>query len=54
MGNQPYRKVATYTEQQKQKKHGQTYMRRVGFEPTIPLFEGAKTFYALDIAATSY
>jgi hypothetical protein len=24
----------------------------VGFEPTIPVFERAKTFYALDRAAT--
>jgi hypothetical protein len=27
-------------------------MPRVGFEPTIPVFERAKTFYALDRAAT--
>jgi hypothetical protein len=27
-------------------------MPRVGFEPTIPAFEGAKTFHAIDSAAT--
>jgi hypothetical protein len=27
-------------------------MRRVGFEPTIPVFERAKTVHALDRAAT--
>jgi hypothetical protein len=27
-------------------------MRRVGFEPTTPFFERAKTIYALDLAAT--
>jgi hypothetical protein len=27
-------------------------MPRVGFEPTIPVFEGAKTVYALDRATT--
>jgi hypothetical protein len=27
-------------------------MPRVGFEPTIPVFEQAKTFHALDRAAT--
>jgi hypothetical protein len=30
----------------------QTSMPRVGFEPTIPAFEGAKTFHALDRADT--
>jgi hypothetical protein len=30
----------------------QTSMPRVGFEPTIPVFERAKTVYALDRAAT--
>jgi hypothetical protein len=27
-------------------------MPRLGFEPTIPVFERAKTFHALDHAAT--
>jgi hypothetical protein len=30
----------------------QTSMPRVGFEPTIPAFERAKTVYALDRVAT--
>jgi hypothetical protein len=32
--------------------HKQTYMPWVGFEPTIPAFERAKTVHALDRAAT--
>jgi hypothetical protein len=28
-------------------------MSRVGFEPTIPVFERAKTIHALDAAATA-
>jgi hypothetical protein len=36
---------------QTQNKHKQTSIPRVGFEPTIPLFEWVKTFYALDRAA---
>jgi hypothetical protein len=37
---------------QTQNKHKQTSMPQVGFEPTIPAFERAKTFHALDCAAT--
>jgi hypothetical protein len=37
---------------QTQKKRGQTSMPRVGFEPTIPVFEREKIFHALDRAAT--
>jgi hypothetical protein len=33
-------------------KHKQTSMPRVGFEPTIPAFERAKTVHALDRAVT--
>jgi hypothetical protein len=36
----------------KQNKCRQTSMPWVGFEPTIPVFEWAKTFHALDCAAT--
>jgi hypothetical protein len=36
---------------QTQKKHEETFMPRMGFEPTIPVFERAKAFYALDRAA---
>jgi hypothetical protein len=32
--------------------HRQTYMPRLGFEPTTPMFERAKTVYALDRVAT--
>jgi hypothetical protein len=37
---------------QTQNKRTQTTMPQVGFEPTIPVFERAKTVYALDRAAT--
>jgi hypothetical protein len=37
---------------QTQKKRGQTYMPRVVFEPTIPVFEGEKKFHVLDHATT--
>jgi hypothetical protein len=42
------RKAATYT----QNKRTQTSMPWVGFEPTIPAFERAKTVHALDLLAT--
>jgi hypothetical protein len=45
-----HRKAATYT--QTQNKGRQTSMLSVVFEPTIPLFEQAKTFYALERADT--
>jgi hypothetical protein len=38
--------------QHTQYKRGQTSMPRVGFEPTIAVFERAKTVHALDSAAT--
>jgi hypothetical protein len=37
---------------QTQNEHRQTSMHRVGFEPTIQVFELSKTFYATDRAAT--
>jgi hypothetical protein len=46
------RKAASYTGQHKHKKRGQTSMPRVEFEPTIPVLERAKTFHALERAAT--
>jgi hypothetical protein len=52
MGDQPCRKAASYTGQHKYKKCGQTSMPRVGSEPTIPVFDRAKTFDALDSVAT--
>jgi hypothetical protein len=42
------RKAAHYT----QNKRIQRSMPRLGFEPTIPVFELAKTVHALDRAAT--
>jgi hypothetical protein len=42
------RKAATYT----QNKRTQTSMPRVGFEPTIPVFELAKTIRILNRVAT--
>jgi hypothetical protein len=35
------------------KTHTQTSMPLVGFEPTIPVFERAKTVHALDRAGTA-
>jgi hypothetical protein len=50
MGDQPVvRPLAIQT----QNKHGQTSMPCVGFEPTIPAFERAKTVHALDRATTA-
>jgi hypothetical protein len=46
------RKAATYTGQLKRKKRRQTSLPLVGFEPTIPVFERAKTFHTLDNATT--
>jgi hypothetical protein len=37
---------------QTQSKRKQIFMPRVGLEPRIPVFKRAKTFYALDRAAT--
>jgi hypothetical protein len=41
-GGSARRKVARYLHAG-QHKHKQTYFPRVGFEPTTPVFEGAKT-----------
>jgi hypothetical protein len=52
-GDQPVaRPLPTHRITQTQNKRTQTSMRRVGFEPTIPAFERAKTVTALDCAAT--
>jgi hypothetical protein len=52
-GDQPVsRPLPTQRTTQTQNKHSQTSMPRVGFEPTIPAFEQAKTVHALDGAAT--
>jgi hypothetical protein len=46
------RKVAAYTEKHKQNKCRETSMPRVGLQPTILVYERAKTFQAWDRAAT--
>jgi hypothetical protein len=35
-----------------EKYRGQTFMPKMGFEPTIPVFERGKTFHASHCAAT--
>jgi hypothetical protein len=48
-GDQP---VARPLPTQTQNKRTQTSMPQVGFEPTTPAFERAKSFHALDRAVT--
>jgi hypothetical protein len=53
MGNQPVaRPLPTHKTAQTQNKRTQSSMPRVRFEPTTPVFEQAKTDYALDHATT--
>jgi hypothetical protein len=48
-GDQPVsRPLPTQRTTQTQNKRTQTSMARVGFEPTIPAFERAKTVHGLD------
>jgi hypothetical protein len=50
-GHQPVaRPLPTHRTTQIQNKQTQTSMPRVGFEPTIPVFERAKRVHALDRA----
>jgi hypothetical protein len=52
-GYQPVtRHLLTHRTTQKENKRTQTSMPQVEFEPTIPVFERAKTVHALDRAAT--
>jgi hypothetical protein len=46
------RPLPTHRTTQTQKKRTQISMPRVGFEPTIPTFERARTVHALDRSAT--
>jgi hypothetical protein len=46
------RRLPTHGTTQTQNKRRQTSMSRVGFEPTIPVFERVKTVHASDRAAT--
>jgi hypothetical protein len=53
MGDQPVaRPLLTHRTTQTQYELTQTSMPRVGFEPTTPVFERAKTVRALDRAPT--
>jgi hypothetical protein len=53
MGDQPVaRPLPIQRTAQTQNKRTQTPIPRVGFEPSILLFERAKTVYALDRAAS--
>jgi hypothetical protein len=52
-GDQPVtRPLPTHRTTHTQNKRKQTSMPQVGFEPTIPVFERAKTVHALGCAAT--
>jgi hypothetical protein len=52
-GDQPVaRPLPTHRTTQILNNRTQTFMSRVGFEPTIPAFKRAKTVEALDCAAT--
>jgi hypothetical protein len=53
MGNQPAaRPLPTHSTTQTQNKRTHTSMPRVGFEPTIQVFERAKSVHAIDRVAT--
>jgi hypothetical protein len=53
-GDQPVaRPLPPHKTTQIQNKRTQTSMPRVGFQPTIPVFERAKTDHALDRAVTA-
>jgi hypothetical protein len=45
------RPLPAHRKTQTQNKCTETSMPLVGFKPTIPVFEWAKTFHALDLAA---
>jgi hypothetical protein len=54
-GDEPVaRPLHTHRITQTQNKCTQISMHRVGFEPTIPAFERAKTFHALECSATVF
>jgi hypothetical protein len=53
-GISPSQSRYLHIEQHKQNKRTHTSMPRVGFEPTIPVFERAKTVHALDREATVF
>jgi hypothetical protein len=52
-GDQPVaKKLPTHRTTLTQNKRTQTSMRRMGFDPTVPVFKWAKTVHAWDRAAT--
>jgi hypothetical protein len=51
-GISPSQGLYTHRTTQTQNKRTQTFMPRMGFEPTIPVFERANTVHALERAAT--
>jgi hypothetical protein len=53
LGISPSQGRYLHTEQHKQNKLTETFIPWVGFEPTIPAFELAKTVHSLDRAATA-
>jgi hypothetical protein len=50
-GDQPSQGRYLHTGQHKQNEGTQTSTPQMGFEPTIPVFERAKTIHAVDLAA---
>jgi hypothetical protein len=53
VGDQPVaRPLPTHRTTQTHNKSIQTFMPRVGFEPSTPVFERAKTVHVLHLAAT--
>jgi hypothetical protein len=52
-GISPSQGCYLHTGQHKQIERTQTFMPQMGFEPTIPVFERAKTVHALDRATTA-
>jgi hypothetical protein len=53
MGDQPVAgPLPTHRTTQTRNKRTQTSVPRAGFEPTIPVFKGAKSVHTLDHAAT--
>jgi hypothetical protein len=52
--DQPDARLLPHRTTQTQNKSRQISMLRFGFEPTIPVYEGARTFHAFDRAATIF
>jgi hypothetical protein len=52
MSDQPVARPLPTQDKQRENKRRQASIPLAGFEPTIPVFKRAKTFHALDRAAT--